>query len=70
LIKVLYRPDIMNLIFLKIVKTEFSLKKILSVAMQNGVFKETDSFELIVCAAVLWFKKSCKLLKQGKALLI
>jgi len=70
LIKALYRHYIMTLIFLKIVTTEFSLKKIFKRQVQNGVFQETESFALIVSAAVLRLKKSCKLVKEGKALLI
>jgi len=70
LIKALYRHYIMTLIFLKIVTTEFSLKKLFKRQVQNGVFQETESFALIVSAAVLRLKKSCKLVKEGKALLI
>lgn len=45
-------------------------KKFFKRQVQNGVFKETDSFVLIASAAVLRLKKACKLVKEEKALLI
>jgi hypothetical protein len=45
-------------------------KKIFKRQVQNGLFKETDSFVIIASAPVLRLKKPCKLVKEGKALLI
>ena len=60
----------MTLIFLKIVTTEFSLKKFFKRQVQNGVFKETDSFVLIASATVLRLKKARKMVKERTALLV
>jgi hypothetical protein len=46
------------------------LKEFFKRQVQKGLFKETDSVVLIASAAVLRLKKACKLLKEGKALLI